>query len=656
MRYLTIEDYCERYNVKQRTVYYQLQRGLLNSTKITGKKYIIVETPETEAVKLNEISSTVVVANKKQEYKERIKTIAIMIRNNGRSEKTENMISDIIKEIKILKERGIEIKGYGQRNIQIMIKKYLNGATELKRKTREDKFKPRVKLVKERPEIYELAIDIISDFYLKDPLHSLRNAIDRTRYECEKREDLWEVRALNFYTLRKWLTDEFKASGMKTISDYINHRNIWRKRLGYVKGAFTHDIGFRDVYAFDDRKTDVDGAFDFNKETGKLEKKKVYMWSCVDAHTMEILGFKMQAKAFCEDDLLMLMMQVFKQYGLPNHKIIYDNGLMAGERCSQFFNRLELEAVGVCAEAQKAYSPTDKATMERVHGFMKMETDIYRKNFVGSNHTDESRHEGVTLSPENTLHLIEEEVKRYEAYFAGYYLDRPRDLGIPNLDYLKDNTGRMSIRSVRDHYSMHHKVRVISDKQLCYAYMKYDIIKNFENYYIKFKKELYLPAEPLSPCFSEPTYRYFVAYNPNNLNSIYLYAAQDIIDKIYGVMYEKNTLICRLDSLAHLSSDEKKAKVAIYNKKIKKHTLQLANAYRSRLATEHNIANVIVDENAEIVNVAREQECAIANMINNAVPEYKIREVLETETQQVDEQEAFSEDTIKTLGDIHIEY
>lgn len=656
MKYILKNDYIAENGISRRWVNLQIRDGKLKEIKIDKTKYIIIEDiqPPEKEIKLNDETKFNIVETKKEEYKERIKAIAIYIRNHGRDEKSNKRIEEILREIKVLNERGIRIKGFGQRNIQIMIKKLLNGATGLNRKMRADKYRKRLKLIKEKPAVYDLTIDLICDLLMKDPLHSLRNAIDRARYESEKNEELWEMRAINLYTLKNWMNQEMKSAGFKTVMEYANHRNEWRKRLAYVKGAFTKDITFREVYAVDDRKADVAGALEYNPESGRMETKKVYMWTCCDAHTGQVLGFSMKANDFNEEDLIILMMRVFKRYGLPKKKIIYDNGLMSGERCRQFFNRLHLEAAGVVAEAQKEYSPTDKATIERIHKMMKEETDIYNKNFVGSNHQKEGRHEGLALSPEMTTALISEEVCRYESYFEGYFMDRPRDFAIPGIEHLKDNTGRVSIRRITEHYYRNYKMREISDEQLCYAYMKYDVVKNLENYFIKFKKELYLPAEPLSPALNDSSYRYFVAYNPNDLNSLYLYTAQDILDKITGAVYKKGDKICRMDSLANLSSDDKKMKIAIYNKKIKKHTLALANAYRGRFAANKEIANIVIDRDDRLYDIAKGQIKEIENMIKNAVPSERIEEMLETTDNEIDRETAFSEDAINKINDIEI--
>lgn len=654
MNYLTIEQFQKQQGLSRRTIYYKIQRGELLATKINGVKYIVEEKSQTPEVKFNSETKDNIIQVKKAEYMDRIKSISIYIKNHGRNAKSQEMIQSILDEVKTLEGRGIKIKGFGQRNIQIMLKKHLDGITEIKRKMRKDKFTTKVKIAQERPELYDRAIDLISHFYIADPLHSLRNAIDRTRYESEKREEMWDIRAINFYTLRSWVNREFKASGMKNLHEYFNHRNIWRKKLAYVEGSFTRDIGFMDVYAVDDRKADVAGAWDWDAEKGEFVRKKVYMWTCCEAHTGKVLGFEMQARDFSEEDLIVLMMRVFKQHGLPNKKVIYDNGLMSGERCTQFFNRLHLESAGVIAEAQTAYSPTDKATIERIHKMMKEETDIYNKNFTGSNHPVEGRHEGVTLSPEETLALISEEKNRYTAYFEGYFLDRPRDLQIPGIEHLKDNTKRVSIRKVCEYLYQKHSKREVTDEQLCYSYMKYDEVKHFDNYFIKYQKELYLPAEPLSPAFNEPSYRYFVAYNPNNMNSIFLYTAQDIIDRITGALYNRGDLICRMDSISNLSIEEKKMKVAKYNKSIKKHTLELARSIRGRYAVNSDIANIVIDRDDEMVNVAKEQEREIAAMIKNAVPAERIEEMLNNAQEPVESDEAFSENMLQTLNDIEI--
>ncbi len=639
MSLIQFNDYCKIHNVSERTLYRYIQEGKVIAVEEDGKKWVVNE------ASMNEEARNKVVLTKKEEWNRKIKYANLFYRKDN---KPTQMTSDIIKEIETEVEYwsrflGMKIKGFDKRSLQMKVK---DGRTE--RKTRNDKFTIRNRVLIQ-PGVFDKAHKLVSEFYIKDPLHSLQNAVDRVIELAKMNEELWEIAAINIYTLKRHVKNAFKASGMSSLSDYMNHYNKHNEKLAYVKGSFTDDIEFMDVYSLDDHKFDVAGALVWDDARGDFMQKKIYSWVCVEMKTMMILGYEIKGESFKDEDIVRMMMKVLKKWGAPKNKVICDQGLGADQRVKDFFNKL-----GIILEPQAAYSPTKKANNERIFKFFKNETDIYNENYVGSNHPVEGRHRGLRLSPEETTELMSEAVKRYDKYISEYYQTRPRAREIKGIEHLKDNTGRISIRALFDFYYQTYEKIEVSDRMLRYAYMKYDVVMKFENYYMKFKKELYLPVSNTSLIIHDPYYKYIVAYNPEDLNTIDLYAAQDIMDKINGEFIAKGDYVCSLESLANLSADEKKAKVGANNKRFNKALNELAKTCREN---KSELINAALNGDGALVNIRREQERQITKIIKESIPMDKIEVVMKDIEGEVkiDTDKAFTEEAFDSLNDIKID-
>ena len=559
---------------------------------------------------------------------------------------TTDIIDKIESEVKFYSNLfHMKIKGYDRRSLQIKVK-----TGKIDRKSREEKSPFRNKVLRERPQAFEKAMELVST-YFQDSLGSMQLAIDKAIDFAKRNEEYYEVAAVNIHTLKRHINKAAKQSGFKTIHQYMNHYNTFRKNLAYTKGAFTNDINFMDVFSLDDHKFDVAGTKVWNAEKGAFEQKLIYSWFMVEAKTMMPLSWMIKTSPFIDEDIVKMIMAGLKKYGKPSWKIICDNGLASAERVKSFCQKLD-----IILEPQQAYRPTQKATNERIFGIIKEETDTYQNDFVGSNHPVEGRHTNEKLSPEETEQLFSETIKRYETYLNGFFQDRPRKRGIAGIESLLDNSGRVSIRNLFDHYYKSYEPKPVTDVQLRHAYMKYDTVKTFEKFYIMFKKEIYLPTTDVSLVLNDKSYKYTIAYDPADLNSIDIYSCQDIMDRLTGERIEKGQYVCTLQSLANLDAGEKQRRVAQYNKKIHKNIKELAGSIRSRMTLDKNLANVVAGEEG-LINVAKEQEKAVENIIKNAIPMDRIEtelEGLKHGQEPVNIEDATSDESIDQLNNINI--
>lgn len=569
--------------------------------------------------------------------------------NNKPSNDTTKIIQLISSEADFLKQNGFKVKGFDTRSLQLKVK-----SGRITRKSREEK-----KEIRKDPvaSAFPKAMELIYNLSLKRAILSVNEAVDRAIYYAKNDEEYWEVAACEKYihTLRRHIRKSFKKSGFKLLHQYINHYNSFRKKQAYVKGSFTNDINFMDVISLDDHKFDVAGVKYFNPVTGEIEQKQVWSWFVVDIKTMYPLAYEIKATPFNEEDIVRLLMRAFRQFGKPNWKVIMDQGLSASKRVLDFISKL-----GIVHEVQEAYSPTRKSPNERLYGIIKNEEDVYKKDFVGSNHPVEGRHTSKNLSPEQTERSLQIAIDEYDNYVNGYMLDRPRERAIKSLpaSLLDPATKRVSIRRLYDHYYTRHTPEIPTDVQLRYAYMKYDAKPvSFKNLYLMFKKEMYLPPDDVSLVIHEPSYKYLPAYDPTDLNKIDLYACQDIIDAVNGEFIGKGQYVCTLESLAKLDADEKKAAVGIYNAKRNKAIKELASATRNIFAASKGLPNTITTDTG-LIDVRKQQVKQVENLIKNAIPAKEIQIVLEDAAEnnnEFDIDEAGSDESVNSLNDIVLE-
>lgn len=568
--------------------------------------------------------------------------------NNKPTAETTKVIQNISLEADHLKNNGFSFKGFDKRSLQLKVK-----SGKIERKTREESKPIRNTCV---ANAFPKAMELIYQLSMKRALISVNEAVDRAIYYAKSDEEYWEVAACETYihTLRRHIRISFKNSGFKLLHEYVNHYNSFRKKQAYVIGSFTDDINFMDVISLDDYKFNVAGVKVTNPVTGEIEQKQVWSWFVVDLKTMFPLGYEIKAAPFTEEDIVKLLMRVIRQYGKPNWKVIMDQGLAASQRVLDFLTRLD-----IVHEAQEAYSPTRKANNERLYKLVKEESDVYQKDYVGSNHPVEGRHHGKNLSPEATIRSLDMAITEYDNYVNGYLIDRPRTRAIKALpESVLDNSKRISIRKLYDHYYTRHTSQPVTDIQLRYAYMKYDAKPvSFKNLYLLFRKEIYLPVGDVSLMIHEPTYRYQIAYDPADMNSIDIYSCQDIADAITGEFISKGKYVCTLESLASLDIGEKKAKVGMYNKKRLKALKELASATRNIYASTKDIANTVITDQG-LIDVRKDQVRQVENLIKNAIPVREIEIALDKaalQNENINYDEALSDESINSLNDIAIE-
>ena len=630
----TIQNFAASEGICERTVYRKLEQDEIKSVKVGQQRYIVQE-------KIDDETAEQIIQGKKGEWNSDILRASVIYKARGKaSGETTRIIDEILEDVtSIEKLLQRKIKGYNRRSLQMKIK---SGKTD--RKTRTDKFSVRNRVLKQDTAFIK-AVELVDKFWMQDSLHSLNNAIDRALVEARNNEEYWEVAAVNFYTLRRQIRQAIKQSGMADVHEYINHLNKSRTKFAYVQGAFTDDIEFMEVFSLDDHKFDVAGALEYNNSTGKYEPKKIYSWVCIEMKTMMILGYEIKGEPFDDSDIIRMMMKVLRKWGAPTGKVICDQGLGADRWVKDFFSKLN-----IVLEPQAAYSPTKKANNERIFKFFKEEVDIYNENFTGSNHPEEGRHRGLELSPEETTELMNEAIKRYDRYIAEYYLDRPRKRNISGIESILDNTGRVSIRRLFDYYSQAHCKIEVKDRTMRYAYMKNDEIKKFDGYYMKFRGELYIEDDMQSLVIYNKENEYTIAYNPDDLNKIDLYANQDILDRITGMMICRGEYVCTLNSIRSLDADEKRKAVAKHNKKVKKAILELARAVRER---EGETVNLAINGTGALVDVKKQQEKEISDIIQNAIPIEKIKTIIK-ETEEPASYERIEEMTLDGLEDVNV--
>lgn len=620
---LTYDEYCQKHGMSTRTLFRRIKDGSLNPVKIDGKNYCYAEEDITG---MNAEEKKMVVRGLSVQWNVGIKDAHQLYKLAGHkaTKKTTEIISAIEKDVKhweqVLKTK---IKGYDKRSLQLKVRK-----GNLERKTRSDKFTFRNNILKDKPETLDKATDLVATTYFQDALGNINLAIDRAIHHAKNSQEYFEVAAVNIHTLRRHIRRVAQQSGFQKMHDFLNHHNTYRKGLAYNKGAFTNDIQFGEVFSMDDHKFDVSGCLVFNEATGKMEQKHIYSWFVIEMKTMYPLAWMIKATPFSEEDIVRLLMRCFRQHGLPTEKLICDQGLGKSERIKDFCRKLDLTL-----EPQEPYCPTQKAVNERFFGVIKNECDVYNENFTGSNHPVEGRHRDRRLSPEATTEMVNEAIARYDKYVTGYYLDRPRTRQIEGIEHLQDNTGRVSTRALYEYFYSRHMLKRIDDRMLRYAYMKYDSVKSFSGYMLKYKGEAYIPDSSLSITLYSKDYTYTIAYDPDNLNSIDLYSNQDILDRLTGDYIAKGDYVCTLACIANLPSGDKHRKVTMYNKSIQKNIKQLADTYRAKAAVEKDLVNYTAGDEG-LLEVMREQTREVEKIIKESIPMRRIAEVVRTVPEQ----------------------
>lgn len=610
----SITEYCAEKGMSRRNVQRWIGKGKVKSCKIGGKVYIIEQEDTSQPI-----------TDRTEGVKERWDTMikrAIRLHKEDASNPEIRMLTDrIVRENEALKMRGYDYKS--------LRRKITTGVVE--RKPRADRFTIKHRILRKQ---ISRVIDELEPLYFKPAKRNLNYAIDRLLMKAAETEEMWEIAAIPKSTLYTAMNRYATANGFKDVEELMNHHNAFEYNRVTCHGAFTEDIKFMQVWALDDHKTDVAGAWVWNEKIKKYELKQVTSWVLIDAHTMYPLAWKFKCGSFSSDEIVDLIAQALLKYGRPSEKIICDQGLGAERRVKQFCYK-----AGVLLDDQLAYQPRHKATMERFFGWVKEESDVLQNNFVGSNHPVEGKHSGPQLSPEATEELVSEAIIRYDDYFMNMLVNRPRKMKRAGAEHLLDATGRIQLSTLFATFRREYVPDYITAKELRAAYMKVDNPRRFYNE-LKFANDHYMPLDVQSPALNGR--KFYVGYLPFDLQTIDLYASESFVDAVFGVEYSAGDFVCTLASQRAMNSEERKVRVAKYNKEYRKLVRSLMPAIPEEVRPDGTVSST-----------RKSAERALISTLKNAVtPEVieKTMEAARTEVEAIGEkavEKYFEENIIK---------
>ncbi len=555
-----IEEYIQQSNLSRRTIERYIQAGELLSIKLNGKTFIL---KDDQLAGLKAKSRKQIISSVKDQL-----NVMLTEAHNNPALKSET-IKNIEKVILSWSLHNIIIKGYDKKSCY----RKINDLGKIERKTRSDKFSIRNEVLSANmPKLRPLAAYI----YKKNAQGNLSIICDLIKFHAKNDEEYYEFANVPKATLYRQLTLDFKQSGFKSVHQYFNHHNLWAKTLPTVTGAFTDDINFFDYIAGDDHKADVASVYVYDEASGKTILKQVKIWLWVEVRTMMPLGWIIKTGDINSRDLELSLAEVFLRWGLPKKQILIDNGIGRSAEFQAFVNKIYAgmrEGRGKI-HYSAAYTPTNKATMERSFGLIKNELDVFQKNFVGPNKETESRHSTKALSPESADLFIEDYKRKLEQYLTGFFIERER------LRVINGDKTRISIKSYFDNLYKSYEPSPIAAKDIRYALSQTD-----EKVYrgsIKFKGSEYLPIESLPLSFHGQRFR--ILYYPNDLSEIDIYALDDMLDRQTGLLIQKNNFIATFISTR--TREDRREAVLKARKHLEKDIKELSEDYTSLMSLE----------------------------------------------------------------------
>ena len=588
-----IEDYIQQSNESRRTIYRRIDSGTLLSVKLNGKTFIL---KDDQLADLKTKSKKQIIDS----VKNQLNTMLAEAHNNPQI-KSET-IKNIERVIQSWKLHNIIIKGYDKKSCYRKIK----NVEKMDRKTRSDKFSIRNEILSNNmSKLRPLAAYI----YKKNAQGNLSIICDLIKFHAKNDEEYYEFANVPKATLYRQLSLDFKQSGFKSVHQYFNHHNLWAKTLPTVTGAFTDDVEFFDYIAGDDHKADVAAVYVYDEASGKTILKQVKIWLWVEVRTMMPLGWIIKTGDINSRDLELSLAEVFLKWGLPRKQILIDNGIGRSAEFQEFVNKIY---AGMGQGRDKihysaAYTPTNKATMERSFGLIKNELDVFQKNFVGPDKEVESRHSTKALSPESAELFIGDYKAKLEQYLTGFFIERLR------LRVINGEKQRISIKSYFDTLYKNYEPSPIALKDIRYALSQTD--EKVYNGSIKFKGSEYLPIESLPLSFHGQRFR--ILYYPNDLSEIDIYAIDDLLDRQTGLLVQKNNYVATFIS-TRLREDRREA-VLKARKHMEKDIKELAEDYSSLMNLENklfeNSMPDMVSNNGKIL----EQREVIKKAAKNAI-------------------------------------
>lgn len=537
---IQVEEYIQQTGTPRRTAFRKIASGEIPSVFVNGRRIVIQKIPS--------------LSNK--EKKTIIKSVRAecdaMILSADLNDKAET-VSRVEEKIKYWNAQGIVIKGYNPKSIYRKIGK-AKAHGKLQRRTRADKGAIKNELLKNN---FERIAEVAAKVYLQNAQPNLNLTVDLIQQFARENEEYYELAAISRFTLYRQLRQHWKESGKKTLHEFLNRNNKFRKSLPTVRGAFTDDIGFMDYIVIDDHKHDVATVKVYNELSGKVEEKQVQSWECSEAKTMKPLGWITKVGEFTAADLIKLVSQVVMQYGLPKDNLMLDNGLGRSEEFKNFWRKLS----GKEPHYSIAYSPNGKATRERAFRIEKDEFDSFQKNYVAP-HKEDSRHTTAALSAEKGELFFDEYKEKFEAYLTGFFQSRPRTLN--------GKKTRISIAEYFNQFWQQHEKKEITAQQLRYAISKAEV-KKYNNK-IKIGRDEFIPLSPLPVSFNAQSF--IILRTPFDKSEIDLYALEYTVDRVSGEIWDKNQFIATLyNTRLH---PEKRALVAKLKKSINKNLRAMA--------------------------------------------------------------------------------
>jgi transposase InsO family protein len=630
MQLIPIEQYALQVGKNRRTLELQISAGKLKSTKQNGNRMIIVNTPDDTASK----SLTL-----EQLCAEKIIEVKMKVSQQGHS-----YIPKALAEIsKFETTFGVKLRGVSQKTLYALVTSNPKNKRTIEKKVRKDSLEIRNPYLKKHLEfivykakpIYGTAakqnIKLTISMLQEIARLNLNDTFIDTEYDGKNKEcngdKFRDILKIPYGTMWRRLDKEFQARGVKEHHKYYNHKGLYRKDRALMVGAHTDaERGFMDRIVGDGRKVDVHKIPQYNELRDTWEDKTVYTYFWIEERTQRILSYIIKTSEITVDDLKMTFLQAVALVGRPNISVKLDNGAIeSSKEFKAFMYRMEIPI-----EYCRPYHSDDKAMIERIFRYMKDEFDIFLINFTGSNHKKEGRHRTLSLSPAKANYTIDEYIHWMGQYINNWFETRERERTI---------NGKKEKISIRDYFNRewkNHTFNQVSAKQMRFAYMIMDEAPKKFNNKVKFRGEQYTPEEYMGFAFNN--HHYHVAYNPNDLEYIDLYAAESFEDKLVipPKKYLKNQFIMTCRCTRSIPYNERKAFIAKYKQKAQKKMSELsALGTDIRLLENPALIETVhgqYDENGNKINIRKAVEKEVKKNIMEAIPRNRIDEIIQNKT------------------------
>lgn len=606
---LHIDEYLSNHpNLSRATLYRKLEAGKLLSILKNGKTYII------EPDKLKDYPPKVINEITRQVEGQLDKMI---IRAAANKDNRAGNLKYIEKLSECYKAEGLQLKkGYGLKTLY----RKINDLNQLNRKSRCDNRFYRQPLVNKM--LHSHILPLAAHIYFTNAKPNIYNTTHLLRDFAKTREDLYEVAAIPSPSLYRVLKREFAGLGMKEKHQLHNHFNKWFVKKAYNTGAFTDDINFMDYILGDDNKRNIASAWVYNNHTRRCELKQIKSWHWIEAKTGKVLSYINKTTDLNADDLILTLIEALQKVGIPRKGIIIDNGIGSSEDIDNFITQLnyalllkDKNAHTLKVKFSKPYHPTDKAPIERSFGWTKDEFDSQFPNFVGDNHKEEGIHRTNSLTPEQAEYSFDEYARKFRDYIFGWYETKERE----RVSNGKKQT--ISIREMWEQMSLNYEQVAIPHRALRFALFKK---RSFVYKGGGFRFSLagyysdYIPITDFDVLPASFAHRQFnIYYNPMDPTEVDLYTVEPIVDKIYGLFYDRGQFVCTLKAVRSMGS-EKQQKVAYYNSQLQKHIRHLAiNMVDADVRAE-------IDQHNKLIDTPKDVSKEIVQIFKNEMPLEKV--------------------------------